>query len=98
MCARTVLARVIVAVSTVTALTIGSGTAAHAAPPGITITDASITEGNAGTSIMTFNLVYGGAPTAGVTVNYATADVTATAGSDYVATSGTASLSATGPS
>ena len=94
--ARTVLARVIVAVSTVTALTIGSGTAAHAAPPGITITDASITEGNAGTSIMTFNLIYGGAPTAGVTVNYATADVTATAGSDYVATSGTASLSATG--
>jgi len=95
--ARSVLARVIVAVSTVTALTIGSGTtAAHAAPPGITIADASITEGNAGTSAMSFTLSYGGAPTAGVTVNYATSNATATAGSDYVATSGTATLSATG--
>ena len=95
--ARSVLARVIVAVSTVTALTIGSGTtAAHAASPGITIADASITEGNAGTSTMSFTLTYGGAPTAGVTVNYATSNATATAGSDYVATSGTATLSATG--
>jgi hypothetical protein len=95
--ARSVLARVIVAVSTVTALTIGSGTtAAHAAPPGISIADASITEGNAGTSTMSFTLTYGGAPTAGVTVDYATSNVTAAAGSDYVATSGTATLSATG--
>ena len=94
---RSVLLRVAVATSTVAALTMTSGiTSAHAAPPGISITDASITEGNAGTSTMSFTLQYGGAPTAGVTVDYATANVTATAGSDYVASSGTIALAATG--
>ena len=94
---RSVLLRVAVATSTITALTLGAGvTAAHAAPPGISITDASITEGNSGTSTMAFTLQYGGAPTAGVTVDYTTANVTATAGSDYVASSGTIALSATG--
>src|SRR6185295_10897207 len=94
---RSVLLRVAVATSTITALTLGAGvTAAHAAPPGISITDASITEGNSGTSTMAFSLQYGGAPTAGVTVDYTTANVTATAGSDYVASSGTIALSATG--
>jgi hypothetical protein len=94
---RSVLLRVVVATSTITALTIGAGTtAAHAAPPGITIADASITEGNAGTSTMAFTLTYGGAPTAGVTVDYTTANVTATSGSDYVASSGTIALAATG--
>ena len=84
---RSVLLRVAVATSTITALTLGAGvTAAHAAPPGISITDASITDGNSGTSTMAFSLQYGGAPTAGVTVDYTTANVTATAGSDYVAT------------
>src|SRR4029079_7416564 len=94
---RSVLLRVAVATSTITALTLGAGvTAAHAAPPGISITDASITEGNSGTSTMAFTLQYGGAPTAGVAVDYTTANVTATAGSDYVASSGTIALSATG--
>ncbi len=94
---RSVLLRVAVATSTITALALGAGvTAAHAAPPGISITDASITEGNSGTSTMAFTLQYGGAPTAGVTVDYTTANVTATAGSDYVASSGTIALSATG--
>ena len=38
---RSVLLRVAVATSTITALTLGAGvTAAHAAPPGISITDA----------------------------------------------------------
>jgi hypothetical protein len=54
---RSVLLRVAVATSTITALTIGAGTtAAHAAAPGITIADASITEGNSGTSTMSFTL------------------------------------------
>src|SRR6185437_16117607 len=89
--------RVAVATSTSTALTLGAGvTAAHAAPPGISITDASITEGDSGTSAMSFTLQYGGGPTAGVTVDYATANVTATAGSDYVAASGTIALAAGG--
>ena len=58
---RSVLLRVAVATSTITALTLGAGvTAAHAAPPGISITDASITEGNSGTSTMAFSLQYGG--------------------------------------
>ena len=70
-------------------------TAAHAAPPGISITDASITEGNSGTSSMAFSLIYGGLRRR-VSVDYATANVTATAGSDYVASSGTIALSATG--
>jgi Calx-beta domain-containing protein len=90
--ARTVFARVVVAATTVTALSLGSGTAAHAVAPGISVNDVSISEGNAGTSLLNFTIVYGGAAAFGVTVDYATADVTAIAGSDYVSTSGTAAL------
>src|SRR5262245_66035886 len=94
---RSVLLRVAVATSTITALTLDAGmTSAHAAPPCITITDATITEGNSGTSTMAFTLTYGGGPTAGVSVDYATANVTATAGSDYTAVSGTAALASSG--
>jgi Calx-beta domain len=90
--ARSILLRVAVATSTILAGTIGSGMTAHAAPPGLKITDVTVTEGDAGTSLATFTINYAGPGTSGVTVDYATADATATAGSDYVATNGTAIL------
>ncbi len=94
--ARSILLRVAVATSTIAAVTLGSGMAAHAAPPGLSITDVTVTEGNTGTSLATFTISYAGPGTSGVTVDYATADQTATAGSDYVAKSGTAILPSTG--
>jgi hypothetical protein len=92
---RSVLASITVML-TIIAVNLGTSPAAQAAPPGISITDVSVTETNAGTVSAVFALSYGGAPTAGVTVDYATGDGTATAGSDYVAASGTATLSSTG--
>ncbi len=90
--ARSILIRIAVATTTIAALTLGSQGAAHAAPPGLKITDVAVAEGNAGTVVATFTISYAGPGTSGVTVDYATADETATAGSDYVATSGTAIL------
>lgn len=55
----------------------------------LTINDLSITEGNAGTSIATFNVALSAVSSQTVTVNYATANNTASAGTDYVAASGT---------
>jgi predicted extracellular nuclease len=55
----------------------------------INIQDASVTEGNAGTATLTFNVTLDTPTLAPVTVNYATSNGTATAGSDYVAASGT---------
>ncbi|MCW2275178.1 hypothetical protein M2321_002763 [Rhodoblastus acidophilus] len=52
----------------------------------ISISDVSITEGNSGTKIATFTVSRTG--TAAFTVNYATSNGTATAGGDYIATSG----------
>ncbi|HSP17691.1 MAG TPA: Calx-beta domain-containing protein [Thermoanaerobaculia bacterium] len=59
------------------------------ATPSISIGNAQITEGNAGSSTMTFNVFLSAVSASTVTVNFATADLTATAGSDYTATSGT---------
>src|SRR6266853_54680 len=58
----------------------------------ISISDVSITEGGAGTKTATFTVSRTG--TAAFTVGYATADGTATAGSDYLAASGTLSFAA----
>lgn len=71
-------------------------TAQGVAPPtSVTVNDVSITEGNAGTSLLTFTITR--SDNAGAfTLNYATADATATAGSDYVAASGTATFTAGG--
>jgi hypothetical protein len=57
--------------------------------PLITIRDVTVTEGNTGTRDATFTVSLSVACEEAVTVNYATADGTATAGSDYRATSGT---------
>ena len=59
-------------------------------PPSITISDAVVVEGNSGTSTVTFTVTLAPVnPTQAVTVNYATANGSATAGSDYGAVSGT---------
>ncbi|MBX7185156.1 MAG: hypothetical protein K1Y01_08450, partial [Vicinamibacteria bacterium] len=59
----------------------------------ISVTDFSVVEGNAGTPPkLAFTVILSATSTSAVTVSYATADGTATAGSDYVATSGTLSI------
>lgn len=73
-----------------TAFTVGSGAAAT-----VSINDVSITEGDAGTSVLTFTVTRSDASGA-FSVDYATANGTATAGSDYTATSGTLSFTAGG--
>jgi uncharacterized repeat protein (TIGR01451 family) len=56
--------------------------------PTFTIDNVSQAEGNSGSSNFVFTVTLAGATAQMVTVNYATADVTALAGSDYSATSG----------
>lgn len=60
-----------------------------AAVPSISITDATLAEGNAGTTNATFNVTLSVATTNAVDVQYATSNGSATAGSDYAATTGT---------
>ncbi|WP_211219677.1 alpha/beta hydrolase [Nevskia ramosa] len=57
--------------------------------PTLSINDASLVEGNSGTTNAVLTVSLSSASQTTVTVMYATADGTATAGSDYVATSGT---------
>jgi hypothetical protein len=56
--------------------------------PVVTIADSSQNEGNSGTSNLTFLVTLSGTSGQPVTVAYSTANGTATAGSDYIATSG----------
>jgi len=51
--------------------------------PRLSVSDATVTEGNAGTTPATFTVTLSPASSQTVTVDYATADGTATAGSDY---------------
>src|SRR3954452_5807032 len=90
--ARSVLLRVAVATSTIVAVTLGSGVTAQAAPPELKVSDVTVLEGNSGTTFASFTINYGGSGASGVSVDYATADETATAGSDYTSTSGTVAL------
>lgn len=57
--------------------------------PSLSISDATVVEGNSGTQTATFTVTLSAASASTVTVNYATANGTATAGSDYAATNGT---------
>lgn len=57
--------------------------------PGITIGDAQIAEGNSGTRNLVFHVNLSAVSGKTVSVNYGTADGTATAGQDYTAASGT---------
>ena len=67
----------------------GLGTINNDDATGLSITNVSLVEGNAGTSVMTFNVTLSAPNKDPVTVNFATSDATATAGVDYVARSGT---------
>jgi hypothetical protein len=60
--------------------------------PALSIGNVTVTEGNAGTTAANFTVTLGASSGQTVTVNFATADGTATAGSDYVATAGTLSF------
>ena len=68
---------------------IGSCTYQVAAGPALSINDVMVAEGNSGTSTATFNVTLSPTSAGTVTVNFATSNVSATAGSDYVATNGT---------
>ncbi len=57
--------------------------------PEISISDATITEGNAGTSVATFTVTLSAASASTVTVDFITNAVSATSGTDFVAGSGT---------
>lgn len=67
-----------------------SVTVSQRAKPGISVGNANLKEGAAGTlSLANFRVTLNTASSTPVTVNYATRDGTASAGSDYVAKSGT---------
>lgn len=57
--------------------------------PNVTVDDAGVLEGNAGTATLTFVISLSAATTTTVTVDYATANGTAVAGADYGAVTGT---------
>ena len=65
---------------------------AEAQPPSLAVADATVAEG--ATATLDFVVTLTRAVTGAVTVDYATSDGTATAGSDYTATSGTLTFAA----
>ncbi|NCT70124.1 MAG: hypothetical protein GXC75_04215 [Xanthomonadaceae bacterium] len=82
-------------ISNVVGATVSKGTGTvqisndDAAPPSsISVANASIVEGNSGTSTLTFTLTLSAASAMPIDVNYATEDGTASVGSDYADTGG----------
>jgi aryl-phospho-beta-D-glucosidase BglC (GH1 family) len=85
--------------SRATGATLGDGSAIGTilnddVPPALSISDAQVTEGDAGTKQMLFTVSLSRAATGVVTVTHATQAGTATAGSDFLAGSGTLSFAA----
>jgi cysteine-rich repeat protein len=80
-----------VTVSAVTGATVGDGAAVGTISnddlPALSIADVAAAEGNGGTKLITFTVQLSAPPITAVTYNIATANGTATAGSDYVASS-----------
>jgi hypothetical protein len=80
-----------VVVSAVTGATVGDGLGVGLIVNDdvrtVSIGDASVTEGNSGTKTLTFTVTLSHASTSAVTYSIATSNGTATAGSDYVASS-----------
>ena len=75
----------------------GMAPGAHAATVShFRINNAALVEGDAGTANMAFTISYTGTLN-NISVDWATADGTATAGADYIASSGTATFTAAGP-
>ena len=74
----------------------GGGTTTPPAPavPTLSVANAQVVEGNSGTTNLPFTVTLSSAGATPVTVKYATSDGTATAGSDYTATSGTLTFAA----
>jgi len=73
----------------------GIGTITNDDPvPSLSVNDVSIEEGNSGTKRLTFTVTLSAASGQTVTVAYATANGTATSGTDYTATSGSLSFAA----
>ena len=75
----------------------GTGTITNddtAAASSLSIGNATVTEGNSGSTNAVFTVTLAPAASQTVTVNYATANGTATAGSDYTATSGALTFTA----
>ncbi len=73
----------------------GTGTITNDDPlPSLSIDDVSVVEGNAGTSNAVFTVTLNAASGQTVSVNYATADGTATQPADYTSTSGTLTFTA----
>ena len=62
--------------------------------PTLAVSDATVTEGNSGTKVMSFTVTLSAASSSAVSVAYATSNGTATAGSDYAAASGTLTFAA----
>jgi hypothetical protein len=60
--------------------------------PTVSVADASVTEGNSGSALLTFVVSRSSASATSASVNYATANGTAAAGSDYVAASGVVTI------
>jgi len=83
-----------------TSILLGTSTSPSTDPPQadlinyLAIGNQSLAEGNSGQSAMVFTVVTTRAFSRAVLFDYATSDITATAGSDYVATSGVATLAA----
>ena len=70
-------------------IVVSSSPISQDSPGAFSINDVSISEGDSGSSFLTFTVSRNGGDTGAVTVDYATADGTATAGSDYLSASGT---------
>ena len=64
------------------------------AMPTLSVSDVTLTEGNSGTTNAVFTVSISAASSLAVTVNYATANGTATAGSDYTARTGSLTFAA----
>ncbi len=62
--------------------------------PSLSVADATMVEGNSGSHELAFTITLSAAATGPVTVAYATADGTATAGADYAALAGTLTFAA----
>jgi predicted extracellular nuclease len=69
-------------------------TVAGAPLPGLSINDVSVLEGDSGATDVTFTISLSVAAAADVTVDYATGSDSATSGTDFTATSGTATIPA----
>ena len=80
--------------ATLGATTTSTGTITNDDNLTVSITDATVTEGDSGTTDAVFTVTLSSAALAALTVNFATANGTATAGSDYTAATGALTFAA----